>query len=108
MANRHAACAIQAPLLLLLLLLQRAENLPPPLHRAPLLSNSGPNSNGSQFFLTYKAHSHLNGKYTVFGQVIDGMDTLDKMEKVPVDGQDRPKQELRINRVTMHANPLAG
>jgi peptidyl-prolyl cis-trans isomerase-like 3 len=44
----------------------------------------------------------------VFGQVIDGMDTLDKLEKVPVDAADKPKQELRINRVTMHANPLAG
>ncbi|KIY96072.1 peptidyl-prolyl cis-trans isomerase-like 3 [Monoraphidium neglectum] len=63
---------------------------------------------GSQFFITYKAHAHLNGKYTVFGQVIDGLDTLDKMEKVPVDpSNDRPKQELRINRVTLHANPLA-
>jgi peptidyl-prolyl cis-trans isomerase-like 3 len=41
-------------------------------------------------------------------QVIDGLDTLDKMEKVPVDASDRPKQELRINRVTMHANPIAG
>lgn len=41
-------------------------------------------------------------------QLIDGNDTLDKMEKVPVDGADRPKQELRINRVTIHANPLAG
>lgn len=41
-------------------------------------------------------------------QVIDGMDTLDKMEKVPVDASDKPKQELRINRITIHANPLAG
>ncbi|KFM28052.1 Peptidyl-prolyl cis-trans isomerase-like 3 [Auxenochlorella protothecoides] len=48
------------------------------------MANSGPNTNGSQFFITYKAHAHLNGKYTVFGQVIDGMDTLDRMEKVPV------------------------
>lgn len=72
------------------------------------MANSGPNTNGSQFFICYKAQAHLNGKYTVFGQVIDGLDTLDKMEKVPVDAGDRPKQELRINRVTTHANPLAG
>jgi peptidyl-prolyl cis-trans isomerase-like 3 len=72
------------------------------------MANSGPNTNGSQFFITYKPHSHLNGKYTVFAQVIDGMDTLDKMEKVPVDASDKPKQELRINRITVHANPLAG
>eukprot|EP00882_Tetradesmus_deserticola_P005401 GHRQ01005684.1.p1 GENE.GHRQ01005684.1~~GHRQ01005684.1.p1 ORF type:complete len:164 (+),score=60.60 GHRQ01005684.1:883-1374(+) len=72
------------------------------------MANSGPNTNGSQFFIMYKAQPHLNGKYTVFGQVIDGLDTLDKMEKVPVDASDRPKQELRINRITMHANPIAG
>jgi cyclophilin family peptidyl-prolyl cis-trans isomerase len=46
------------------------------------MANSGPNTNGSQFFITYKAHPHLNGKYTVFGHVIDGLDTLDRMEKV--------------------------
>ncbi|GIL90944.1 hypothetical protein Vretifemale_18640 [Volvox reticuliferus] len=51
------------------------------------MANSGPNTNGSQFFITYKAHAHLNGKYTVFGQVIDGMDVLDRMEKVPTDAQ---------------------
>ncbi len=39
----------------------------------------------SQFFVTYKAHAHLNGKYTIFGQVIDGMEVLDRMEKVPTD-----------------------
>lgn len=53
-------------------------------------------------------HAHRPHRYTIFGQVIDGLDTLDKMEKVPVDpSNDRPKQELRVNRVTIHANPLA-
>ncbi|KAL4549112.1 hypothetical protein Ndes2526B_g04157 [Nannochloris sp. 'desiccata'] len=59
------------------------------------------------FFITYKAHTHLNGKYTIFGHVIDGMDTLDKMERVPTAAGDRPIQEIRLNRVTLHANPLA-
>lgn len=72
------------------------------------MANSGPNTNGSQFFVTYKAHAHLNGKYTVFGQVIDGMEVLDRMEKVPTDEKDRPKTDIKINKVTIHANPMAG
>ncbi|KAG1668534.1 hypothetical protein FOA52_012128 [Chlamydomonas sp. UWO 241] len=71
------------------------------------MANSGPDTNGSQFFIAYKAHAHLNGKYTVFGQVIDGLDTLDRLEKLPVDAADRPKQEVKINSVTVHANPMA-
>lgn len=71
------------------------------------MANSGPNTNGSQFFITYKAHAHLNGKYTVFGHVIDHLDTLDRLEKLPVDSNDRPKQEVKINSITIHANPLA-
>ena len=71
------------------------------------MANSGPNSNGSQFFITYKAHAHLNGKYTVFGHVIDGLEVLDKMERIPTGVGDRPVQEIRLNRVTIHANPFA-
>ncbi|GAX81563.1 hypothetical protein CEUSTIGMA_g8991.t1 [Chlamydomonas eustigma] len=71
------------------------------------MANSGPNTNGSQFFITYKAHAHLNGKYTVFGHVLDGMDTLDRLEKLQVDAADRPRQEVKINKITIHANPMA-
>ena len=71
------------------------------------MANSGPNTNGSQFFLIYKQHNHLNGKYTVFAHVIDGLDVLDKMERVPVDAKDCPKQPITLERVTIHANPLA-
>lgn len=74
------------------------------------MANAGrPGTDGSQFFVAYKAHRHLDGRYCVFGQVIDGMDTLDKMERVPVDpaAGDRPRQPVRINRVTIHANPIA-
>lgn len=71
------------------------------------MANSGPNTNGSQFFITYKAHAHLNGKYTVFGHVIDGMEVLDRLERVPTDQGDRPLQEIVLEYVTIHANPLA-
>ena len=71
------------------------------------MANSGPNTNGSQFFITYGEHSHLDGAYTILGHVIDGLEVLDKMEKVDVDAEDRPLQEIRLNKVTIHANPLA-
>ncbi|KAI8138176.1 peptidyl-prolyl cis-trans isomerase-like 3, partial [Fennellomyces sp. T-0311] len=72
------------------------------------MANSGPNTNGSQFFITYAKHPHLDTKYTVFGKVIDGADsTLDGLEKIPVDEKHRPIQEIRIRNVTIHANPIA-
>ena len=66
-----------------------------------------PDTNASQFFILYAAQSHLNNKNTVFGRVIHGWDTLDKMEKQPVDAKDRPLQPLCIKRITIHANPFA-
>ncbi|GAB4818595.1 hypothetical protein N2152v2_005641 [Parachlorella kessleri] len=71
------------------------------------MANSGPNTNGSQFFVIYKAQPHLNGRYTIFGHVIDGLEVLDKMERVPTGAADRPLQEIRIQKITIHANPLA-
>jgi peptidyl-prolyl cis-trans isomerase-like 3 len=46
------------------------------------MANSGPNTNGSQFFISYAKQPHLNGLYTIFGRVIHGFETLDVMEKV--------------------------
>lgn len=72
------------------------------------MANSGkPNTNGSQFFMTYAKQPSLNGKYTVFAKVIGGTEALDRMEKVKTDEQDRPLAEMRIKKITIHANPLA-
>jgi peptidyl-prolyl cis-trans isomerase-like 3 len=74
------------------------------------MANKGPGTNGSQFFVTFDKAPHLDGLNTVFGRVIgdEGMATLAKMEGVEVDRKNRPKEPVRIENVTIHANPLAG
>lgn len=73
------------------------------------MANSGPNTNGSQFFINYSPQPHLDLKYTVFGKIIDGLDVLDELEKLPVNPKNhKPTTETRINNVTIHANPIAG
>jgi len=71
------------------------------------MANRGPNTNGSQFFITYAKQKHLNNVNTVFGKVIHGLSTLDAMERTPVGKKDRPKHEIKISSITIHANPIA-
>jgi peptidyl-prolyl cis-trans isomerase-like 3 len=72
------------------------------------MANRGPDTNAAQFFITYTPQTHLNLKYTIFGQIIDGHNTLDAIERVPVAGKKhRPVDDILIKNITIHANPLA-
>jgi peptidyl-prolyl cis-trans isomerase B (cyclophilin B) len=65
------------------------------------MANSGPNTNGSQFFLvTIPEASWLDGKHTVFGQITEGMDVVDKIEGKPTDARDKPTDDVRIESLT--------
>jgi peptidyl-prolyl cis-trans isomerase A (cyclophilin A) len=65
------------------------------------MANSGPNTNGSQFFVTVKATPWLNGKHTIFGEVTSGMDIVLKISQAERDGMDRPKTEIKLEKVTI-------
>lgn len=60
------------------------------------MANSGPNTNGSQFFITVAPAEHLNGHYSVFGQVASGQDVADAISKVPRDENDKPNTPVKI------------
>jgi len=70
------------------------------------MANSGPNTNGSQFFITYKSCKHLDKHHTVFGKVVGGLEVLREMELVPTDLRDRPLQDIILTKVVIFMNPF--
>jgi len=69
------------------------------------MANAGPNTNGSQFFITLKATPWLDGRHTVFGKVIKGMDVVKAIGKVQTNQQDRPLKDVVMEKVTIEKRP---
>lgn len=70
------------------------------------MANKGKNTNGSQFFITYRRAPHLDGKHTVFAKVVKGLEVVDKMERAEVDQQDRPKKKIFIEEIRILQDPF--
>ncbi|XP_075072443.1 RING-type E3 ubiquitin-protein ligase PPIL2 isoform X3 [Mixophyes fleayi] len=70
------------------------------------MANTGPNTNKSQFFITFRSCTYLDKKHTVFGRVVGGFDTLTAMENVDTDTKtDRPKEDIQIVSSTVFVDP---
>ncbi|HTV83469.1 MAG TPA: peptidylprolyl isomerase [Acidobacteriaceae bacterium] len=65
------------------------------------MANAGPNTNGSQFFITVAATGWLTGKHTIFGEVVEGLEIVEKISRVPRDRQDKPNQPVVLESVTI-------
>jgi peptidyl-prolyl cis-trans isomerase A (cyclophilin A) len=65
------------------------------------MANAGPNTNGSQFFITVAPTTWLTGKHTIFGEVVEGQDVVDKIANVPRGKQDKPSKDVVVRSVVI-------
>jgi peptidyl-prolyl cis-trans isomerase A (cyclophilin A) len=63
------------------------------------MANAGPDTNGSQFFVTVAATEWLTGKHTIFGEVTDGYEVVEAISRVATDARDRPREDVVLERV---------